>query len=367
MTEAKLLVAVSGIFFAFSAFAVLQEDVYRKSHGGERFRATFLVLVVERGVNTLAGAIGVLLLGRGTAGGSPAKVRVPVREILVSGVSQMLAMAFSNEALRYVSFATQVLGKSCKMIPVMIGGIAAGRAFPTSQYVQVAVITAGVVVFNLGKPRRGDAGKDSAYGLALIAASLLMDFITATLQDRVKAATRRLNPKNPTARTSMFESMLWTNAGGVAAAVLASATGHLSEGAAFSRRHPSVARAIAAYALSSVVGQLFIYFTITEFDPLVLSTVTTTRKIFSTVYSVLRNPTNAPTQMRWGVRGGVRGARVGGAGEVSKDARGEKDGGEEESVGTDEALEHPRTSERASSTRPCCPRRDDAFSRLGYQ
>ena len=306
MTEAKLLVAVSGIFFAFSAFAVLQEDVYRKSHGGERFRATFLVLVVERGVNTLAGAIGVLLLGRGTASGSPAKVRVPVREILVSGVSQMLAMAFSNEALRYVSFATQVLGKSCKMIPVMIGGIAAGRAFPTSQYVQVAVITAGVVVFNLGKPRRGDAGKDSAYGLALIAASLLMDFITATLQDRVKAATRRLNPKNPTARTSMFESMLWTNAGGVvAAAVLASATGHLSEGAAFSRRHPSVARAIAAYALSSVVGQLFIYFTITEFDPLVLSTVTTTRKIFSTVYSVLRNPTNAPTQMQWGGCGAV--------------------------------------------------------------
>ena len=133
-----------------------------------------------------------------------------------------------------------------------------------------------------------------------------MDFITATLQDRVKAATRRLNPKNPTARTSMFESMLWTNAGGVvAAAVLASATGHLSEGAAFSRRHPSVARAIAAYALSSVVGQLFIYFTITEFDPLVLSTVTTTRKIFSTVYSVLRNPTNAPTQMQWGGCGAV--------------------------------------------------------------
>ena len=98
-------------------------------------------------------------VGRGTAGGSPAKVRVPVREILVSGVSQMLAMAFSNEALRYVSFATQVLGKSCKMVPVMIGGVAAGRAFPTSQYVQVAVVTAGVVVFNLGKPRRGGTTK----------------------------------------------------------------------------------------------------------------------------------------------------------------------------------------------------------------
>ena len=50
---------------------------------------------------------------------------MPVREILTSGVSQMLAMASSNEALRYVSFATQNLGKSCKMVPVMIGGVAA--------------------------------------------------------------------------------------------------------------------------------------------------------------------------------------------------------------------------------------------------
>jgi UDP-galactose transporter B1 len=49
------------------------------------------------------------------------------------------APAASNEALRYVSFATQVLGKSCKMVPVMVGGIAAGRKFPLMQYVQVGL------------------------------------------------------------------------------------------------------------------------------------------------------------------------------------------------------------------------------------
>jgi hypothetical protein len=48
--EAKLALAVSGIFFAFSYFAVLQEDVFRKSYGAdnERFKATFLVLVVRQ-------------------------------------------------------------------------------------------------------------------------------------------------------------------------------------------------------------------------------------------------------------------------------------------------------------------------------
>jgi len=53
------------------------------------------------------------------------------------------------------------------------------------------------------------------------------------------------------------------------------------------------------YSVSSAVGQNFIYYTITQFDPLVLTTVTTTRKIFSTVYSVLRNPSNSLDTMQW--------------------------------------------------------------------
>jgi hypothetical protein len=45
-------------------------------------------------------------------------------------------------------------------------------------------------------------------------------------QDRVKNATKRVNPGNDKARTSMFESMLWTNASGtLVALLLAAATG----------------------------------------------------------------------------------------------------------------------------------------------
>ena len=322
-TEAKLVFAVAGIFFAFGAFAVLQEDVYRTSYAGERFSATFLVLIVERSVNTAVGALGALLLARPDGGDESAdrvrssrsekNTRVPAAAIATSGVSQMLAMAFANEALRFVSFPTQVLGKSCKMIPVMIGGVVAGRKYRASQYAQVAVVTAGVVAFNLGKPRRdarspshsgAPVAEDSAYGLALIAASLAMDLVTAALQDRVKTATARLNPRRAGAdapKTSMFESMLWTNAGGACAAfLLAAGTGQLGTGLAFCARHVAAARNVAFYALASVIGQLFVYFTITEFDPLVLSTVTTTRKIFSTVYSAARSPAAAMTRAQWG-------------------------------------------------------------------
>ena len=220
--------------------------------------------------------------------------------IATSGVSQMLAMAFANEALRFVSFPTQVLGKSCKMIPVMIGGVVAGRKYRASQYAQVAVVTAGVVAFNLGKPRRGrrrPVAEDSAYGLALIAASLAMDLVTAALQDRVKTATARLNPTERVQRRRCSSRCCGPT--GRVRGVLPPAQ-QLGTGLAFCARHVAAARNVAFYALASVIGQLFVYFTITEFDPLVLSTVTTTRKIFSTVYSAARSPAAAMTRAQWG-------------------------------------------------------------------
>merc|ERR1719247_3928586 len=109
-------------------------------------------------------------------GGSGAKI--PHSEIFNSGISQMLAMAASNEALRYISFPTQVLGKSCKMVPVMAGGIViSGRRYSLTEYIQVALITIGVCVFNFGGSKK-KGGADKPLGLILVAISLLMDAFT---------------------------------------------------------------------------------------------------------------------------------------------------------------------------------------------
>merc|ERR1719316_1651265 len=99
----------------------------------------------------------------------------------------------------------------------------------------------------------------------------------------------------------MHESMLWTNFSGfLVALVLCVCTGQMTEGVAFCLRHPEVIQAIMIYSLSSSIGQNFIYYTITQFNPLVLTTVTTVRKIFTTVYSVFRNPANHLATAQWG-------------------------------------------------------------------
>ena len=87
----------------------------------------------------------------------------------------------------------------------------------------------------------------------------------------------------------MFESMLWTNLdGAIAALALRCGRGTGPRGSRFARGTRGRAGDLRG-ALASVVGQLFVYFTITEFDPLVLTSATTTRKIFSTALSVARD------------------------------------------------------------------------------
>ena len=86
----------------------------------------------------------------------------------------------------------------------------------------------------------------------------------------------------------MHESMLWTHFSGfLVACGLAVATGQATEGVAFCMRNPEVIKAIMIYSLASAVGQNFIYYTITQFNPLILTTVTTTRKIFSVLLDIV--------------------------------------------------------------------------------
>ena len=183
--EVQLLIASAGIFISFSFFAIKQEDVYKRAYGGEYFAYTFFALVIERGINALVALVGMLSLGK-------SGLRIPHLDIFNSGMSQVVAMAASNEALRYVSYPTQVLGKSCKMVPVMAGGLLlGGKSYTVFEYLQVVLITGGVVVFNFGgKSKSG--GADSTYGLALIGFSLFMDMVKTRPQTPTPSQTLTL-------------------------------------------------------------------------------------------------------------------------------------------------------------------------------
>ena len=84
-----------------------------------------------------------------------------------------------------------------------------------------------------------------------------------------------------------YEFMLWTNlAMGCIAFVVSLTVGDLSHGAAYLFANPAVTSKVMKFSACSACGQSFIFYTIAKFDPLVCTTVTTTRKIFSVLLSI---------------------------------------------------------------------------------
>merc|ERR1711904_421789 len=71
------------------------------------------------------------------------------------------------------------------------------------------------------------------------------------------------------------------------ALVFALVFGEFGPAMAFLANNPSIMTAIVKFAVCSAFGQAFIFFTISSFDPLVCTTVTTTRKVFSVVWSII--------------------------------------------------------------------------------
>ncbi len=210
---------------------------------------------------------------------------LPQDMFALSGAAQVCAKAFTSLALASgVSFPVVTLAKSGKMVPVMIGSLLLGGAtYTLREYAAVAAIIAGTCIVSMGKKSSGAAS--STLGIAFVVLSLACDGITGGLQKRLKAKSveMKVNPKP-------YDFMFWTNLYmGLTALALALFLGEVTSGLAFCVANPVIYNKILKFAVCSAVGQSFIFYTISNFDPLVCSTVTTTRKVFSVLLSIFLN------------------------------------------------------------------------------
>lgn len=200
-----------------------------------------------------------------------------------SALTYLLAMVSSNMALRWVPYPTQVVGKSAKPIPVMILGVIIGRkSYAIQRYLFVLLIVIGVVLFML-KDVKHDPAKEVAeqalgIGEVLLFLSLSMDGLTGAVQERMRAAHA------PSAQHMMVAMNAWST---LILSVGVLVTGEIFEFISFAGRYPYVLLQLASLAITGALGQLFIFIMVSSFGPLACSVVTTTRKFFTVLCSVL--------------------------------------------------------------------------------
>ena len=73
------------------------------------------------------------------------------------------AAPFGFAALNYITYPAMVLGKSCKLVPVMLMNVLLyRRKFAAHKYLVVAMVTVGITMFmGFGKEKPGKSGKSS--------------------------------------------------------------------------------------------------------------------------------------------------------------------------------------------------------------
>jgi UDP-galactose transporter B1 len=187
-------------------------------------------------------------------------------------------------------------------------------SYSTREYVCVGLLTAGIAVFTLGKAKAKTTEANSVFGICLLFASLALDGFTGPsqkkIQDKYSPTSQQVRGvcthgstlavcaladddvhTHPHALSHIhtFHQMMF-NMNVYAILIVGVAlvcTGQGTEALAFIERHPDVLPQMALFSLLSAFGQNFILVTLYRFGPLVLTTITTTRKFFTILCSVV--------------------------------------------------------------------------------
>uniref|UniRef100_A0A915JWE8 Solute carrier family 35 member B1 n=1 Tax=Romanomermis culicivorax TaxID=13658 RepID=A0A915JWE8_ROMCU len=254
----KLIGCALGIIVCYGIFGVVQEAITKATYsdGESELKFTFSqeLVFIQCLINALFAYLVILLT-------NPASDDTPTHMYAFSSFSYTVAMICTNQALQYISYPYQ--------------------RYSWSKYVNVFLIVFGVALFMYKDTHKTGIIKshfDFGMGEIFIIISLLMDGTTGAIQDRMRAHCK------VEWHHMMLQMNVWSSLYLTISILL---TGDFFSFIGFIKQFPYVLGYMALFALSSAVGQFFVFVTVTEFGPLNCSIITTIRKVITILASVL--------------------------------------------------------------------------------
>lgn len=269
-----------GIIAMLGVYGVVQERIMSEPYvdiGGNStfFRASVFLVLCNRLV-----AI-VYAMGMVAVKGESYRTAAPLWKYFAISMSNVAATTMQYEALKFVSFPVQMLGKSFKMMPVMIWSIIiSGKTYKLPDWFIAAMVTLGVTLFLMtGVINAKHSDKDSSFwGLLCMLAYLAADSFTSTFQEKL------FKDHN----ASKFNQMMYVNCCSATVSFLTLiASGKLLSALAFSAAHPVFMGHAFMLSAAAVGGQFFIYSQVKEFGALVLAATMNIRQVLSILMSYL--------------------------------------------------------------------------------
>ena len=228
--------------------------------------------------NRLLAVIVAMVVVRLRHGAVFANNTAPLLAFSPAALSNTLSSWSQYAALKYVTFPEQTVFKSSKIIAVMLMGKALqGKAYPWSQYLEAFVITIGVFLFSYAS-KAGVEDRDNhteLIGLIMLVMYVAFDSFTSQYQDKVyqQYGKDRVDP---------FQMMLGVNVSAICMTTFGLiVSGDLGIVWEFLLVNPSCIWYNILTAITSATGQIFIFYTIQQFGPIVFTVIMTTRQMLS--------------------------------------------------------------------------------------
>jgi solute carrier family 35 (adenosine 3'-phospho 5'-phosphosulfate transporter), member B2 len=276
----QMLMTAGSLITFFLMYGVLQERIMTMPYGpnGEMFTQSAFLVLNNRIVAVLVSAV--ILYWQGEDMRNPA----PLYKYFGIAFSNTAATFCQYEALKFVSFPTQTLGKCAKMIPVLIlSSVLSLRKYGAKDYFVALMVTIGCAMFVLGGDTAAKKGKgetdDSLFGLLLMGGYLFLDGFTSTFQEKLFKDYKM---------SSSFNQMMYNNiCSGLLSLVALVFSGQLVPAIEFSIANPDFYINAIGLSLAACLGQIVIYYTIRNFGALFFSMCMVTRQVISILLSCL--------------------------------------------------------------------------------
>ncbi|XP_067938565.1 adenosine 3'-phospho 5'-phosphosulfate transporter 1-like [Watersipora subatra] len=272
-----------GLQVSYLTWGLLQERIMSHTYTspsnmeGEMFKNSQFLVFINR---VLALIIGYIVLH---AVRQPQHVS-PVFKYSYCSFSNVMSSWFQYEALKFVSFPTQVICKASKVIPVMLmGKLVSKKTYQTYEYVTAAMLSIGVALFLFSNSSQDQKAQKSvsettSSGILLMIGYMAFDSFTSNWQGELFSQYKMSSVQMMTG-VNLF-SCIFTF-------VSLIEQGTFIENIDFMLRYPTFMLHSVILSITSATGQLFIYYTISQFGPVTFIIIMTIRMALAILLSCI--------------------------------------------------------------------------------
>jgi len=265
----QLTVCIGGIFFFHCLYAYYQEMIFSKDGFPFGWYLTFCQFL-------LYSIFSCIELG------CSKKVtrRSPIRNYAIVAFFMVATMGLSNVACSYLSYPTQVVFKSSKLIPVMIGGyLIFGKRYSVLECISALLIVIGLIIMTLNDVYIAPDFQPT--GVFLIMGALFSDAFISNLQEKIMKDYDVSQPE------MVFYAHI---IGTIYLLLFLIFTGRLIPAMIYCNEHAYIYFHMMLFSFFGFCGMNFVLAVLKLFDAFIAMTVTSCRKVLTIILSFVLFP-----------------------------------------------------------------------------